>query len=139
MWRTYLPKAEIVGVDLFEKDLPSEKRLTVLRGDQSNRQFLATLVSGHGPFDVVIDDGSHRGEHINVTFTALWPGVRSRGWYVIEDLETAFDPAYGGGAPGLAGTSLDLLKGLLDGVQGQTALEVRAVHVHPNIAFIEKP
>lgn len=140
MWRTFFPNATIIGVDIAQKRLPREARVTILQGDQSDLGFLRQLGARHGPFDVVIDDGSHRGEDINIAFDALWPHVSSDGFYVIEDLETAYDSeGYGGGPPGTPGTSLSLLKRLLDSTQGTTPPEgVAAVHVYTNIALIRK-
>jgi hypothetical protein len=134
MWRTYCPKAEIIGVDLHPKQLPVEERITILQGDQADVGFLERLAA-RGPFDLIIDDGSHRGEHVNITFKALWPYVNPGCLYVIEDIETAYDPAYGGGPPGTPLTSISLLKELLDATQHG---EVAAIHAYKGIAFIEK-
>ena len=84
MWRSFFRNARIVGVDIFEKRLPPERRITVIQGDQSDSAFLEELNTRHGPFDLVIDDGSHRGDHINITFQTLWPRLNPRGIYVIE-------------------------------------------------------
>ena len=133
MWRSFFPRARIVGVDIREKRLPREKRITVVQGDQADVAFLEALESAHGPFDVVIDDGSHRGSDIIATFNVLWPRLRPRGVYVIEDLATAYDVAYGGGEPGAARTAMTLVKELLDDVQ--RADLCASVHVYPEIAF----
>lgn len=138
MWRSFFRRAEIVGVDIYEKRLPPEHRITIVQGDQADPAFLAELAATHGPFDVVIDDGSHRGDEINVTFQSLWPNLNPRGLYVIEDLETAYDRAYGGGIPGTPRTGISLLKELLDCVQRHGAHATSAVHVYPGIAIIEK-
>jgi hypothetical protein len=138
MWRSFFPKAEIIGVDIYKKHLPPERRITIVQGDQSDPGFLAELAVSHGPFDVVVDDGSHRGDHIQVTFQALWPNLNPRGHYIIEDLETAYDEAYGGGPPGTPGTAMSLLKDLLDRVQHHGGHATFAVHVYPGIAIIEK-
>jgi cephalosporin hydroxylase len=135
MWRSFFPHARVIGVDLHLKALPREDRITILQGDQTDPALLAQL-AGRGPFDLVVDDGSHRGDHINITFKALWPHVNPHGLYVIEDLETAYDPAYGGGPPGTACTSASLLKELVDGSQ---LGGVAAVHVYKGIALVEKP
>jgi hypothetical protein len=137
-WRSFFPNASVIGVDIHEKHLPAERRITILQGDQSDPHFLAELARSHGPFDLVIDDGSHRGDHILTTFAALWPRLEPKGIYVIEDLETAYDEGYGGGPAGRPGTAMALLKELLDGVQHESSTHAAAVHVYPNIAFIEK-
>ena len=149
MWRDYFPRGEIVGIDIEEKQVPGP-RITTLTGDQGDVEFLASL-ERFAPFDLVVDDGSHRAEHIVTSFTALFPMLRSGGVYVIEDLQTAYHPGYGGGPPGTPGTGIDLLKHLVDAVHrahlrpGQdvdapptAVLAVRAVHVYEKIAFIEK-
>ncbi|MEY2420244.1 MAG: hypothetical protein QOI95_311 [Acidimicrobiaceae bacterium] len=139
MWRSFFPYAEIIGVDLYEKRLPAEDRISMLVGDQGDRNFLERLGAERGPFGLVIDDGSHRGDHINLTFETLWPHVGPGGLYVIEDLVTAYEPDYGGGPPGATGTSMSLIKALVDGVQHQSDVKPCAVHVYPNIVFIEMP
>jgi hypothetical protein len=45
-------------------------------------------------------------------------------------------PDYGGGPPGTPGTSVEMLKGLLD--EPTIGGEVQAVHMYPHIAFVEK-
>lgn len=58
--------------------------------------------------------------------------------YVIEDMATAYNPHYGGGPPGHPGTSVALVKSLIDDVNIDPRV-VAAVHVYEQIAFIEKP
>ena len=53
----------------------------------SSRDDLAQLVSAIShPIDIVIDDGSHASHHQQIALGRLFPQVRSRGIYVIEDL-----------------------------------------------------
>ena len=54
------------------------------------------LAAAGGPPDVIIDDGSHIGEHVCTTFEALFPSMAAGGVYVIEDLHTSYWPSYGG-------------------------------------------
>jgi hypothetical protein len=75
------------------------------------------------------------GEDIVTSFEALWPQVKARGLYVIEDLQTAYDPAYGGGPADTPGTAVALLKRLLDDAQ---LTDRSNLHVYHGIAFIEK-
>lgn len=103
MWRHYLGrKATVIGVDI-------EPRVTELRekgielevGDQSDPIFLAELAERHGPFDVVIDDGSHQPAHQIASLVNLWPHLAEHGVYIVEDLHTNYWPEYGAarGAP----------------------------------------
>jgi hypothetical protein len=144
MWRDYFPRAEVHGLDILDKDI-AEPRICVHKGDQSDEAVLHDLASRCGPFDVIIDDGSHVGEHIRASFGALFSDhLNPGGFYVIEDMATSYLPEYGGGPVGSAGTSVELVKSLVDDVNRkswQTGSEGRAVaelHVYEQIAFIRK-
>jgi cephalosporin hydroxylase len=90
-WREYFPHAKIVGVDIqpSAKQYASE-RVQVELADQSNLEHLAELAVKHGPFDIVIEDGSHMWEHQITTLRALFPFVRNGGYYIVEDLQTNY-------------------------------------------------
>ncbi|MGH9895366.1 MAG: class I SAM-dependent methyltransferase, partial [bacterium] len=148
MWKRYFPRAHIYGLDLYPKAI-REPRITVFQGSQSDRELLQDVARRIGPIDLLIDDGSHRGRDIAISFQTLFPAVRPGGLYVIEDLQTSYWPTYEGGAPGTPGTGIALVQRLLDGlhhpffqversVPSYTDLHVAAVHVYPAIAFIEK-
>ncbi|SFP83964.1 class I SAM-dependent methyltransferase [Amycolatopsis rubida] len=149
-WKRYFRRGMVCGIDIYDKSHLDQPRLTTLRGDQNDAEFLRSVVREHGPFDIVIDDGSHINEHVHHSFRTLWPQLAPGGLYVIEDLWTSFVPGYGGtdSRPAVPGTSLGLLKSLVDGIHyeennGRTALdstdaEVVGVHVYHNVAFIEK-
>ena len=150
MWRRYFPRASVYGLDYFDKSRVSGPRLTVLRGDQNDPAQLAALAKEHGPFDIVIDDGSHINEHVLTSFHALFPHVRTGGFYVIEDLWTSYLPGYGGDDRdfGVPTTMLGLLKTLMDDLHHEerdaegeptpTEAGVVGMHVYHNIAFLEK-
>lgn len=143
MWRDYFPRARIVGLDLDPPpiELPG---VELVAGDQSDAAVLTTVAS-RGPFDVVIDDGSHIGAHIEASFRALFPAVEPGGWYVIEDMQTAYRTDYGGGPPDHPGTSVAQVKAMVDAVNREWVGEaadglpaIRSLHVYDKIAFIEK-
>jgi hypothetical protein len=147
MWRDYFPNAEIVGVDINEKDVRAT-RIHFERGDQSDSAFLQEVARKYGPFDVVIDDGSHIGRHIQASFAALWGAVTPTGIYAIEDLPVAFHPSYEGGPPGTPGTAVELIKAQVDNTirrheetLGVVSFEpfVAAIHLYPEIVFFVKP
>ena len=52
--------------------------------------FLKSLADQYGPFDIVIDDGSHAPAHQVASLTALWPHVKVGGVYLVEDLHTSY-------------------------------------------------
>ena len=59
-WREYFTRAKIIGVDIQPncKQFESE-RIKIELADQSNLEHLAKLAATHGPFDLIIEDGSH--------------------------------------------------------------------------------
>jgi Methyltransferase domain len=138
LWRRFLPKARIVGIDLELPDLELPG-VEMHQGDQSDEEFLASLISNYGGFDIVIDDGSHIGRHVQTSFRVLFPALRPGGWYVIEDLETSYWESHEGGAPGSPGTAVDLVKGLVDHTQSDSGTrDVSDLHVFEGIAFLKK-
>ncbi|MBZ4319381.1 class I SAM-dependent methyltransferase [Streptomyces huiliensis] len=151
MWKRYFHRGLVYGLDLFDKSALNQDRLTALTGDQGNAETLREVAEKYGPFDIIIDDGSHENEHVRVSFDALFPYVRPGGLYVIEDLQTAYWPRFGGTSGPVTGpdTSVGLLKRLQDdlhyrefdpkpGEPTLTQSEVIGVHTYHNIAFIEK-
>lgn len=96
MWRDYFPNAQIVGFDISEKRLDLGPRVTILQGSQIDAKFLKKLVADHGPFDIIVDDGSHLNDHVWRTFDLLFPAVVPGGIYCVEDVQTAFFPDFGG-------------------------------------------
>ena len=143
MWQTYFPKAQIVGVDIERKLVPG-RRISVERGSQDDNTFLRDVADRYGPFDLVIDDGSHIGRHVEASFEVLFERVKPGGFYVIEDLGPSYLPAWEGGPPGHPGTQSELLKRLVDDVLRRhwdtagTAPPLRALHLHDQIAFLER-
>ena len=43
-----------------------------------------------GPFDIIIDDGSHLSLHQIGTFEALYGSLKTAGLYIIEDVQTSY-------------------------------------------------
>lgn len=137
MWRHYFPRATIFGLDLYEKWMDTDARITALRADQSDPDALRQAVNGCPPFDLVVDDGSHVGSHIITTFDVLFPKVRPGGYYAIEDLETSYLASYGGGPPGAPNTATALAKELLDDVNVGPR-PIAAVHAYHGLLLVEK-
>lgn len=79
LWKRYFGKgAEIIGVDLEIAAMFEEDQIKTHCMDQTSK-----LIAELGPFDIVIDDGSHQAEHQMISFDNLWP--RCQGVYLIED------------------------------------------------------
>ena len=90
-WKDYFPNAKIVGADINPATTRfQDSRIVVELLDQSNIEELTQLAIKHGPFDIVIDDGSHLWDHQITSLRTLFPFVRHDGLYVVEDLQTNY-------------------------------------------------
>lgn len=115
MWKAYFRKSRIVGIDLYDKSALSGHRIDIHQCDQTDSEALLRLSSEYGGFDIIIDDGSHLNEHVIKTFKVLFPLLRQDGIYVVEDTQTAYWPAWGGGIENPQ-TSIAFFKSLVDGL-----------------------
>ena len=90
-WEEYFPNANIVGADISYKTKQFERnRVSIEIIDQSNVEELTNLAIKHGPFDIIIEDGSHMWEHQITSLRTLFPFVKHEGIYIVEDLQTNF-------------------------------------------------
>ncbi|HCB15031.1 MAG TPA: hypothetical protein DEP36_15905 [Gammaproteobacteria bacterium] len=88
MWHDYFPKARIVGIDVNPCPYLDNDRIRTFVADQGNPEDLQAIVEAAGgiEFDVIIDDGSHRPDHQQVSFSVLFKRLKAGGLYFIEDL-----------------------------------------------------
>jgi hypothetical protein len=150
MWRDYFPSAHIVGLDVNAKRFDPGERVTLVQGSQTDEALLGTLAEEYGPFDLVIDDGSHVNAQRNLTFRLLFPTLEDSGVYVLEDLHTAYlSRSYGGNHVDTHDpkTSIGMLMERIDGLNYQYIpkrdpapldSQIRAVCFHAKIAFVYK-
>jgi len=147
MWRSYFPNAEVIGIDIVPKVI-DEPRIRFIQCDQSSRDQLEQIAA-LGPYDVIIDDGSHIQQHVVLTFETLYPVLNPGGVYVIEDLATAYTESTGGGPPGTEGTGLSIARMLLDEVNregipnadlvlDEQYCDVGAIHAYASLLFVER-
>jgi SAM-dependent methyltransferase len=165
MWRAYFPTARLYGVDIDPhcgNRLRGLARTEVFTFDQSDAEQLKefTRVTG-GRFDVVIDDGGHHMNEQIRSFEVLFGCLAGGGIYFIEDLGTSYVRERGGGGIGAPGTTVAMLKPLVDSVTHAETMEatarslghtqavtdrarndlrrdVAAIHFYPSLAVIEK-
>lgn len=149
MWQRFFPRGLVYGLDLYPKPNVRGSRIHTIQGDQNDRSFLRSLAAGYGPFDIIIDDGSHINEHVRTSFEELFGCVRPGGYYVIEDMHTSYWPEYGGEAPPCSPrTTIGLLKELIETLHvseyaGPDLDQAQLPHpseicVYHNIAFLRK-
>lgn len=148
MWKVFFKKAKIVAIDIEDKTALCDKRTFVYKGNQTDENLLLKLARVHGPFEIIIDDGSHVNSDVIFTFNYLFPSVKEGGYYIIEDTQTSyFAEKYGGGMEG--NTIMNYFKQLTDSlnyrefpIKGYTPTyfdkNIIAIHFYHNLIVIEK-
>jgi hypothetical protein len=87
MWHSYLPNAQLYGVDISDFSSFENEWFKFVRadcGDAAQLQKVADLGVG---FDIILDDGSHAPFHQQQTFLTLFPTLRPGGLFIIEDMQ----------------------------------------------------
>lgn len=115
IWAKYLPAGStVIGIDIDPAcaDLAVSPNISVRIGDASDRAALDRML-GEDRFDVVIDDGSHRSEHVVATFEACFARLDPGGVYLVEDAHCSYWELHGGGFR-RTGTSIEHFKELAD-------------------------
>lgn len=92
MWHHYFSASKIVTIDIDVKNYkyPPNDRIVVLEGSQTDTDFLLEVNNEYGPFDIIIDDGSHLDAYTKISFDTLFPHLKAGGMYVVEDLHTSY-------------------------------------------------
>nr|WP_294526647.1 class I SAM-dependent methyltransferase [uncultured Rhodopila sp.] len=96
-WRAFFPRGRFIGSDIEPKTRFERGRISTFLADQSRTTDLQLLCQKMGPFDIIIDDGSHLSAHQILTFYEMFPVLRNGGLYIIEDVQTSFWPGFFGG------------------------------------------
>lgn len=151
-WRSYLHEdSTIVGVDIEPKK--SIGGVHFRRADAATLQIVE-VAEEFGPFDFVIDDGSHLSPDVIASMTLLWPHVAPGGYYIVEDLHVSYHPDWKGwdptnptGGRTHGDTSMQFLKRIADdvhfghagaGPSGRHFADVASIAFHPGVAIIQK-
>jgi capsular polysaccharide biosynthesis protein len=152
MWKEFFPKALIVGIDYYAKTFLMEDRIVTCQGSQDNTNFLRSISDQYGPFDIIIDDGSHMNRHVLASFHCLFPLLKVDGIYAIEDTQTSYwTKVFEGSSLDLnaSTTTMGFTKGLIDGLNHMEIERpgyipsyydraISSVHFYHNQVFIYK-
>jgi Methyltransferase domain len=139
MWASYFRRGHITGIDLFDKTALSAGRVQVFQCSQVDGPKLSALAQERGPFDFIIDDGSHLNAHQIETFAILWPFLKDGGTYIVEDVQTSYWPSYGGGplgTPGYGKSCMQWFKEITDSVNLPEFLQPAPAGLDAGIASI---
>ena len=133
MWADYFEHEDsvVVGLDMSPPvnlyDLAGDSaeyigldQVYQYQGQQDDWYLTDSIAAKHGPFDIIIDDASHRRQPTETSFLQLKEHVKPGGFYVIEDWGTGywdssrgFDGAHYRGSGHNAGM-VGLIKDLID-------------------------
>jgi hypothetical protein len=87
-WRDYFSNATIYGIDIYNHEELNTERIITFRADQSKETDLEIVIKNiNDNLDIIIDDGSHLGEHQVFSFLFLNKFLSKNGIYVIEDIQ----------------------------------------------------
>lgn len=94
MWREYFPNAKVYGID-NNPDCAGEG---IFIGDHNDAAFLSEVAAKTGLCDIIIDDGSHVGHDMLKLFQRLFVGIKTNGFYVVEDTHCLYEEHYNQGS-----------------------------------------
>ena len=88
MWHDYFPNSRIFGIDVNACSYLDNDRIRTFVADQGNVHDLEAFMeaAGQPEFDVVIDDGSHRPDHQQISLSFFFRKLKNGGLYFVEDL-----------------------------------------------------
>lgn len=132
MWQDFFAKtSRLTFLDIdpgcTALELPGTK---VEIGDQSDPAFLAGIAAAHGPLDLIVDDGGHKMHQQITSFRALWPHLKDRGLYIVEDTHTSYWPGFGGGHREPA-SFMEFAKDLIDRMHSWYTEDDKGFPLHP--------
>jgi len=139
LWEKFFKRGKFYGVDKsprrWRRSLKGHKRIKIFVGNQNDTVFLKDKVAPAGPYNIIIDDGSHVPEDQLASFTALWPHIRRGGFYVIEDLHGN----YGGHKAKHGPKMMEVIQNQIKNVVADdNPGSICAIHAYYNIVFIQK-
>lgn len=151
LWEKAFPQATIYGLDIYPKTELDTDRIKTFLCDQGSAEALEAFALEYGPFDVIIDDGSHKRSDQLTSMFSLIGHVVPGGYYILEDYFTAYWPVYDGStlAKDYLDTPVRWLKQSIDIINRNNLLspEIKAtvpdwqideLHVYPGVSFLRR-
>lgn len=141
MWRDYFPNANIYGLDIKESKCFAEERIKCFHGNQNDLSLLKRITD-EIEFDIIIDDAGHDPKAIKVSFDFLFPLLKEKGIYVVEDLWIHYDKDVKDSREPRAYSFIEFIKNnVIDRVtypDWADSSPYNSVHLYDKIAFIHK-
>lgn len=89
-WRSFFtcPDALIVGADIdtdCEQYDDEQNGIRVVIGNATEPDCIESIHEKYGPFDIILDDGSHKNTDVIKSFEFMFPMLKNNGLYIVED------------------------------------------------------
>jgi hypothetical protein len=129
-WKDYFYRSDIIGIDInpdckqFEDD-----KIKIEIGSQDDSEFLNSVKEKYGPFDMILDDGSHMNSHVIYSFEHLFDSIKTGGLYIVEDCATSYWQEWGGGFR-KESTMIEYFKRLCDDINFRGVINFNKPNVH---------
>ena len=93
MWQKYFGlQAKIIGIDINPECKEFEREnIKIYIGDQTNEDFLHSVLIDNDKPDIIIDDGGHTSNQQISSFNFLYKELKYEGIYLVEDTHTSYD------------------------------------------------
>jgi len=144
-WTEYFPNSIVIGLDIDDKTIHNNERVFTFMLDQSSPEQLENFVNeckdkGY-EFDIILDDGSHHMMDQQITLGYLFPLLKSKGVYFIEDLHTSLAddkfPLYGRFLDIQENRKNTTLFYLMEGLNSIYLSESQNEYLNNNVDYIE--
>ena len=96
MWKNFFSTdSTIAGIDIIPKCKKYEKdNIKIFIGDQTDTNFLDSVIKEIGTPDIIIDDGGHTCNQQITSFDYLFQHLNNQGIYLVEDTHTSYHPDF---------------------------------------------
>ena len=139
MWQDYFNQGcQIIGVDIDQRcQHYANDNISIVIGDQSDRQFWHKFKSQTPELDIVIDDGGHRAFQQIVTLEECLPLIKPGGVYICEDVH-GFDNVFLDYIHGLSKTIHSYDEKSQFKVKANAVQQhVQSIHLYPYVVVIQ--
>ena len=87
-WKSFFTDSLVVGIDIDEECTQyndESNGIHVEIGNSTDIEFIKNVNEKYGPFDIILDDGSHKNIDVIRSFEILFPLLKNNGLYIVED------------------------------------------------------
>ena len=114
MWKNYFgSNSKIVGIDINSACKQyQEDNIKIYIGNQTDVNFLSSVIKDIGRPDIIIDDGGHTSNQQIISFNYLYDHLNDKGIYLVEDTHASYHSDFQDRQDGF--TFMDYAKSLAD-------------------------